>query len=381
MAQQQLQAVVAGGSLGGLVAGLELTSAGCDVQIFERSGRVLDDRGAGIVMQAETMHILQKYRLADEQTAGIWSNYRQYLAQDGSALNRQPSRQLMTSWGLLYRHFRSAFPSANYHEGQAIESFAQDSLGVELQIAGSSPRRADLLVCADGARSSCRQLLAPDVAPRYAGYVAWRGVVPESSIDGSLLTYFIDHFTFFQMPSSHILCYLIPGAAGELTPGERRLNWVWYWNVPESDLAELMTDVEGRQRDFSVPPKQVRPEFVAAQRVHAERHLPKPFLDLFNATAEPFIQPILDLAVSQMAYGRVCLVGDAAFVPRPHTAASTSKAAGNGIALAEAVARNIDVVSALRSWEPGQLAIGRELEAHGRSLGQRSQFPGMSISR
>jgi 2-polyprenyl-6-methoxyphenol hydroxylase-like FAD-dependent oxidoreductase len=45
--------LVIGGSLGGLAAGIELHHAGCDVEIFERSPRVLDDRGAGIVMQAE----------------------------------------------------------------------------------------------------------------------------------------------------------------------------------------------------------------------------------------------------------------------------------------------------------------------------------------
>jgi 2-polyprenyl-6-methoxyphenol hydroxylase-like FAD-dependent oxidoreductase len=41
---------IAGASLGGLMAGLELRSAGCDVTISERSDRVMDDRGAGIVI-------------------------------------------------------------------------------------------------------------------------------------------------------------------------------------------------------------------------------------------------------------------------------------------------------------------------------------------
>ena len=52
-ASASLRVHVAGGSLGGLMAGLKLRSAGCDVTIGERSDRVMDDRGAGIVMQAE----------------------------------------------------------------------------------------------------------------------------------------------------------------------------------------------------------------------------------------------------------------------------------------------------------------------------------------
>jgi hypothetical protein len=42
------------------------------------------------------------------------------------------------------------------------------------------------------------------------------------------------------------------------------------------------------------------------------------------ATRKPFLQTIQDLSVRRMAVGRIALVGDAAFIPRPHTAASTS---------------------------------------------------------
>jgi 2-polyprenyl-6-methoxyphenol hydroxylase-like FAD-dependent oxidoreductase len=367
--------LIVGGSLGGLAAGLELASVGCNVEIFERSDRVLDDRGAGIVMQAETMHLLRKYNLADEQDAGVWSHYRQYLEQDGTSASSSRSAQLMTSWGLLFRRFRQAFPQERYHDGCSVLSVEQDGAAVEVRFADGRTEQGDLLVCADGARSTCRQAFLPDVQPRYAGYVAWRGVVPENMVDPTLLTTFEDHFTFFQMPSSHILCYLIPGAEGEISRGERRLNWVWYWNVAEEQLPDLLTDVDGKPRDFSVPPGQVQPDHVEAQRKIAEQNLPSPFFQLFENTREPFIQPIFDLAVPRMAFGRACLIGDAAFVPRPHTAASTSKAIANAIALGEAISANSDVVAALHSWEPRQLVLGRELESQGQFLGNRSQFP------
>jgi 2-polyprenyl-6-methoxyphenol hydroxylase-like FAD-dependent oxidoreductase len=374
------RALVVGGSLGGLASALELAAAGLNVDIFERSDRAFDDRGAGIVMQPETMHLLKKYALADETNSGVWSHYRQYLDRDGTAASRAPSAQLMTSWGLLFRRFRGAFPDRRYHEGCSVNSIAHDSESVEIRFADGRTERGDLLVCADGARSTCRQILLPDVKPTYAGYVAWRGVVAERSVAPALLATFADHFTFYQMPGSHILCYLIPGAEGELSPGDRRLNWVWYWNVAEDRLPELLTDIGGRPRDFSVPPGQVRPEHLAAQQKIAEQFLPPPFLRLFEATPEPFIQPILDLAVPRMAFGRTCLVGDAAFVPRPHTAASTSKALAGAIALGEALSNRRDILAALQDWEPSQLALGRELDAQGRYLGNRSQFPGVGAA-
>ena len=87
------------------------------------------------------------------------------------------------------------------------------------------------------------------------------------------------------------------------------------------------------------------------------------------------MQPILDLSVPKMYVDRAALIGDAAFIPRPHTAASTSKAASNAIALGEALQHHSDdVEAALAAWEPSQLYLGQRLEAHGQALGNRSQF-------
>jgi hypothetical protein len=41
---------------------------------------------------------------------------------------------------------------------------------------------------------------------------------------------------------------LIPGAEGETERGKRRINWVWYWNVPEAELPELITGVDAGSR-------------------------------------------------------------------------------------------------------------------------------------
>src|SRR4029077_14021068 len=99
------------------------------------------------------------------------------------------------------------------------------------------------------------------------------------------------------------------------------------------------------------------------------------FLALWRATREPFVQPILDLAVPRMRQGRVAMVGDAAFVPRPHTAASTSKAIADARALGAALGRHgLDIDAALREWEPMQLELGRQLLLPGKALGDRSQF-------
>jgi 2-polyprenyl-6-methoxyphenol hydroxylase-like FAD-dependent oxidoreductase len=283
--------------------------------------------------------------------------------------------QMMTSWSLLCRAFRAAFPVERYHEERPLVSFTGEENGVKASFGGAGCKSYDLLVGADGSRSFIRRQLLPQVVPRYGGYVAWRGVVPESEAGESLLGVFVDHFTFQQMEGSHILCYLIPGLSGELERGKRRMNRVWYWNVPESGLSELLSGRDGRAYDFSLPPGQVGEPAIAAQGAIAKWVLSPQFKELWKATREPFIQPILDLAVDRMVFGRTILLGDAAFIPRPHTAGSTAKAAMNAISLGEALASHAEGInSAVRSWAPSQLELGRQLEFQGTSLGDRSQF-------
>ena len=145
--------------------------------------------------------------------------------------------------------------------------------------------------------------------------------------------------------------------------------------APGDELDRVLIDKDGRRREFSVPQGIVSPGMADWLHGQARRILPPTFLRLVEATREPFVQTIHDLAVPKMAFGRVCLSGDAAFVPRPHTAASTAKAAANALALTNclAVAKG-DVVAALRRWEPAQLDYGEQLRVHGQRLGKRSQF-------
>jgi 2-polyprenyl-6-methoxyphenol hydroxylase-like FAD-dependent oxidoreductase len=69
-----------------------------------------------------------------------------------------------------------------------------------------------------------------------------------------------------------------------------------------------------------------------------------------------------------MAFGRVAIIGDAAFVARPHVAAGVSKAAEDAIALADALAADA-VEPALKRFEAQRLPIGRRIIERARHLG------------
>ena len=104
----------------------------------------------------------------------------------------------------------------------------------------------------------------------------------------------------------------------------------------------------------------------------AARELHPRLAELIAETPEPFVQVILDLAVPRMRFGRVCLVGDAAFIVRPHTAGATAKAADDACALALAAkAWRGNLNDELAHWEANQLSAGRAMCQYGVALGKR----------
>lgn len=364
-----------GGSLGGLFSAIALRSLGYEVEVFEKSSGLMKDRGAGILFQDEVGEFLTRFQVAPVESIVVSVRNRRYLNADGSISHEGPMPQAMTSWDSLYRNLRAAFGDDHYHTGVRFVGFDATGEKVTARFDNERETVCDLLIGADGPGSTVRQLLTPAVQSEYAGYVAWRGVVLEHRAP-ELAAEFADRFTFFQAPHTHILCYLIPGPDGSLLPGQRRLNWVWYLNAaPGEELDRVLTDKNGQRRKFSVPQGIVSPGMAEHLLRETQSVLPPTFRRLVEATDEPFVQTIHDLAVAQMVFGRVCLTGDAAFVPRPHTAYSTAKAAANAISLAGALEASAGgVEEGLGRWEPSQLDLGNRLLVQGRRLGNRSQF-------
>lgn len=367
------RALVIGGSLGGLFAGVLLRSAGWEVDVYERSPHDLDSRGGGIVLQPQVLAAFHRAGIRYDTSIGVEAKERVFLDARGGIAQRVPMRQMLTSWTSLYAAMRRHFPAEHYHKGAELAGFEDHGSHVTARFVGGAEQTGQLLVAADGSGSLVRRTLLPDARPIYAGYVAWRGLVDEPEVPEEAASVLSERFAFFDYPNSHILNYLVPGEHDAVEPGQRRYNWVWYRNADEARLAGLLTDRDGRARASSVPPGLLSPAAEADLRAAAERFLPPAFRLLVAATREPFLQAIQDLAVPNMAFGRVALVGDAAFVPRPHTAASTSKAADNALTLVDALRGHADVPTALKAWEGGQIDLGLDLYRHGSALGRRSQ--------
>src|SRR3546814_8716334 len=92
------------------------------------------------------------------------------------------------------------------------------------------------------------------------------------------------------------------------------------------------------------------------------------FAEMVHKAAQPFFQPIYDLESPRLAFGRVALLGDAAFVARPHCGMGVTKAAADAMALTRALTQAPDnPVAALKEYETVRLPVGRFLVGHARS--------------
>ena len=362
------RALVIGGSMSGLLAGIMLARRGWDVDIFERVANELAGRGAGIVAQAELIARLNGLGL-DTRDLGVAMTTRKILDRAGRVTVTLECPQVLTAWERVYRVLRDAFAPQRYHRGTGLTAFAQSGQGVVAHFSDGGTVAADVLIGADGLRSTVRQQCAPDVAPLYAGYVAWRALLPESAIPPAIHRELFMAMTFCLPPGEQCLGYPVTGPDNELREGQRRYNVVWYRPADEAtELPALLTDTSGVAHSISIPPPLIRAEPIAAMRAAAERLLAPQFRDIVRLIDEPILQPIYDLESPRLAFGRVAVIGDAAFVARPHVAAGVSKAADDAAALAAALDAD-DVEAALRRFEAERLPDNKKIIERARHLG------------
>lgn len=365
---------IVGGSLGGLTAACLLRDAGHDVTVWERSSRELEQRGAGIGLLEATGRYLVERADVSLDAVSVSTDHIRYLHRDGTVAHDLRHPYLFSSWNAVYRQLLNHWGPERYALGHDVIGFDQTADQVTVQLANGTAADVELLVCADGVGSTGRALLQPQADQGYAGYVAWRGMVPEVELPTPTARLFTDAITYYVYANSHILLYPIPGLDGSVEPGERLINFVWYRNYHAAgDFEDLMTDRDGEHRELSLPPGTVSPRHEAEVRAHAAARLPPPIAEVVAATQDLFVQVVYDIEVEQMAFGRVGLLGDSAFAVRPHAAAGTAKAAEDGWVLAASLDAASSVPEALKAWQISQLRLGKNLLDRSRDIGRRSQ--------
>ncbi len=372
---------VIGGSLGGLMAANMLLRAGHAVTVLEKATGSLDGRGAGIVTHRPLLAALARCGIAPDTALGVAVHERVVLGADGEVVARANLPQVLTSWSRLYALLRQALPDACYVQAASVIDVRQTPSQVIVHCADGRTFTSDLLIASDGIRSTVRNQLAPAVEVNYAGYVAWRGVCDEAVLSQRTLSSVFNTFGFGLPHGEQLIGYPVAGAGNSVQPGLRRFNFVWYRPaVDDGSLQALMTDADGTHHPQGLPPHKVSWKHLAQVRQAARDILAPQFAEILEKTAQPFLQPIYDCSSAQIAFGRVALMGDAAFVARPHVGMGVTKAAQDAVALADCVEKFGALPEALQCYQSQRLAAGQSVVQRSRQLGAYMQSRGDATS-
>src|SRR6516165_1768023 len=372
----QRRALVIGGSVGGLFAAHMLRSIGWDVVVFERSGDDLARRGAGIGANDGLFAVMRRIGVPFDASNAIALPSRVWLETNGNIAAEVPTSGFATAWAHVYQALRDALPGECCCFDRTLVHVEERADDVTAIFADGSSASGSLLIAADGMHSTVRQQLLPKVVPRYAGYVAWRGVLEEADTPPAVIqSRLFDRQTFCFPEGELFLAMPNPGVDQDITPGRRRYYFIWYRPVDyESTLSDLCTDVTGRQHGVAIPPPLIRPEFIRGLRASAVFLLAPQMAAVVTQAKQPLLQAIFDLESSQLTFGRVALLGDAAFVARPHVVAGVTKAALDAQGLADALADCAgDLAAGLARYESVRRAFGSSIVAHARYLGAHLQ--------
>lgn len=370
------RALVIGGSLSGLLTANLLRTIGWHVDIFERARGDLAGRGAGLGAQAELFTVMRQIGIRIDRS--MWTEVRSHvcLARSGESICQVPVHEVTTAWDRVYQSLRETFSTGPYHGGMTLIQCEQKVRGVVALFEDGARVEADMLIGADGIRSTVRRQFAPDSAPRYVGYVAWRGIVGEKSISPRWRASTLQDMVFC-LPNGE-LAFSIPIADRD-QGGERRCMFVWFRPADfDSTLREWCTDATGYCHGDSIAPPLIRKEVITELKLTARTLLAPQLAELVASAQQPILSAIFDLETTRMTFGRVALVGDAAFVARPHVGTSVTKAAQDAWALTDELAKG-DIAGALAAYEHRRKQAGRDLVARGRRLGKHLEPAGEGI--
>ena len=331
------RALVIGGGIGGLAAGLALRRAGWDVQVFERAPRI-SEVGAGISLWVNGIRALESLGLRDALTALSMAEPRAAVYEpDGALLASLDWGALRAKHGPIVQGLHRAELQGMLNDSLGSEyircdarfvSFTQDDRGVRATFADGSTAEGDVLIGADGIHSAVRAQLFGDAPPRYAGYTAWRAVVatPDALHDGGT-----------GQDGGHLR------TAGETLGAGARFG--------------IVPLTKGRVYWFGVkdaPPGARSPDGEKAEllRTFGDWHAAIPALIRGTPDEAILRHDIVDRPpLSRWTVGRVTLLGDAAHAMTPNLGQGACQALEDAVVVADSLAVEPDVASALLRYE------------------------------
>ncbi|WP_291926144.1 FAD-dependent monooxygenase [Limnohabitans sp.] len=345
--------VIAGGGIGGLAAALACARQRVPVQLLERATQ-LSEVGAGIQLGPNVTRILQAWGLGaalaqvaafpkqlqarDAQTGQVLGTLR--LGERAQALYGAPYATIHRAdlQGLLQRAVQDA--GVALHLGQTVQGWYETEAALQVNTAEGLSLQASALIGADGMWSAVRQQLLGDAPARFTGHLAYRALVAQADWPAHLRS---DQVTVWMGPRLHVVHY--PVRSGQW------LNLVAIVHGVKPDQAQDWDQAGHTQALMQ-----------AMGAVGRDLHERLASVPAWRQWALHDRAPVS--AASQMAQGRVALLGDAAHPMRPYLAQGAGMAIEDAQALAQCLSvGNATVAEQLQAYAEQRWARNARVQA------------------
>src|SRR6267378_4498184 len=182
-----MKALIAGAGIGGLATGIALRRAGLEVRLFERS-REMREIGAGLMIWPNGSRALQALGV---EVRAMTIDRLSLRNSRGRQLMEAPVRAISARFGsnvaVVHRgDLQSALVKSLGREvlslGAEVRGFDDAGAQVEVKLQDGTSDAGDLLIGADGLRSTVRRQLLADGDPVYLGASIWRGMVSSEGL-------------------------------------------------------------------------------------------------------------------------------------------------------------------------------------------------------
>ena len=355
---RKLKIAIVGGGIGGAALATSLHQRGMDAHVYERASS-FGEIGAGVQMTPNAVKILR--------ALGVYDKLRSVAFQPEAAVGRNWRSGKKTFWLPFDKEFQTLYnaPYLQIHRADLLQLFTsqlppdavsfghgvarceQTTSGAVLTFSDGSQVEADVVVGADGVRSTIRSQLHGETSPRWTGHTCYRALVP---VDGPV-RHVGPYNSVWMGPNSHVVTYYVKGG--------RAINIVavieaktWHeegWSVPATP-DELSSSFPGWHSDLQT---------------------------LFSQVTETFRWGLFDRdPMERWTAGHVTLLGDAAHPMLPFLSQGAAMAIEDGYVLAAALdgsAANIPL--ALSRYEAERRPRTSRVQLESRHRGETYHLP------
>ncbi len=367
----KLRIAIVGASIAGSACGILLQrSKKFDISIFEkRAADAMLSQGAGIGFSPAITQQLKEHDLIDQDFPYLDLTYNPSFVYEKAIdqerlLNDSKLILYAVNWATLYAQLTKRLMREQVHYNSQVTAISRENDAIKLTINNHETQAFDLVIFADGYDSIGHRWLFPDSKINFANYILWRGLTPIEKITDPAR--FLEIFTFSFYTRGVAAIYPILGAPTLDNKDKLFINWAVYEKSNQQHpLFPQPSDAH----------KNIAPDKMPASYLNYFKEVLSkefsPFIrEVLAGTLPPFMQAIEDRDASAYYQDRVCLVGDAGILIRPHAGSGAVKGFQDAFELEKVLTSSNNLETDLQQWSNARCQAATQLLNLSRSVGK-----------